>query len=135
LQEVETARPLTYDLFINVLRALGARILQIEVVALRNDTFIGNIVIEINGEIIHVDSRPSDAINLAVRVGAPIFVAREVMEIAGGDPEADEIQLDDYLSEREPEDGAPPPEESEERLSVFEDFLEQLIDDEDQKSA
>ncbi len=131
LQDVETARPLTYDLFISILKSLGARILQVEVVALRNETFYGNIVLEINGEIVNVDSRPSDAINLAARVGAPILVAREVMEVAGIVPEEDEVQEGDYISEEEPA-----PEGGEERLSVFEDFLEQLnIDDdeEDQK--
>jgi bifunctional DNase/RNase len=127
LQDVETARPLTYDLFINILKSLGARILQVEVVALRDETFYGNIVIEINGEIVNVDSRPSDAINLAARVGAPILVAREVMETAGIVPEEDEIQEGDYTGEE------PAPEEGEERLSVFEDFLEQLIDDDEEE--
>jgi bifunctional DNase/RNase len=127
LQDVETARPLTYDLFIRILKSLAARILQVEVVALRNETFYGNIVIEINGEILNVDSRPSDAINLAARVGAPILVARDVMEIAGIVPEEDEIQEGDYAEEESASEGG------EERLSVFEDFLEQLIDDDEEE--
>jgi len=123
LQNVEVARPLTYDLFNNVIKSLDAQILRVEVVALRDETFYGNIVMEVNGKIINIDSRPSDALNLAIRTNVPILVAREVMESAGIVPERDEVELDD--------EGEPvPSDSSEERLSVFEDFLEQLdIDD------
>ena len=126
LQGVETARPLTYDLLTGMLKSLGARVLQVEVIALRDETFYGNIVVEINGEIVNVDSRPSDAINLAARVGAPILIAEEVMETAGITPEKDEIRESDYADDEETSD------EGEERLSVFEDFLEQLDIDDDE---
>ena len=126
LQGVETARPLTYDLLTSMLKSLGARVLQVEVIALRDETFYGNIVVEINGEIVNVDSRPSDAINLAARVGAPILIAEEVMETAGITPEKDEIRESDYADDEETSD------EGEERLSVFEDFLEQLDIDDDE---
>ena len=126
LQGVETARPLTYDLLTGMLKSLGARVLQVEVIALRDETFYGNIVVEINGEIVNVDSRPSDAINLAARVGAPILIAEEVMETAGITPEKDEIRESDYAEDEETSD------EGEERLSVFEDFLEQLDIDDDE---
>jgi len=133
LQEVEVARPLTHDLLRNVLRTLGAQVLRVEVVALRDDTYYGNIVLEVNGETISVDSRPSDALALAVRVNAPIYVARAVLDSAGIEPEED-------IQNSAPPTGksdapTPPPEDepvSEERLSIFEDFLEKLdIDDED----
>jgi len=129
LQDVEVARPLTYSLFNSVIEALDARILQVEVVALRKETFFGNIVVEANGQILNIDSRPSDAINLAARVNVPILVASEVMEAAGIVPEEDEIGEEvDF-----PED-APAPGEGEGRLSVFEDFLEQLnLDDEEEE--
>jgi len=82
LQDVDVSRPLTYNLFNNVMQALNARILQVEVVALRDETFFGNIVVEANGQILNIDSRPSDAINLAARAKVPILVASEVMEAA-----------------------------------------------------
>jgi bifunctional DNase/RNase len=126
LQDVEIARPLTYDLFKNVIKSLDARILRVEVVALRDETFFGNIIMEINGREINIDSRPSDALNLAIRTNVPILVSQEVMENAGIVPEEDEIQEGETL------DDATPPKESEARLSVFEDFLDQLeLDDQD----
>lgn len=127
LQEVEVSRPLTYNLFNSILKALNARILQVEVVALREETFFGNIVIEANGQIMNIDSRPSDAINLAARAHVPILVARDVMDAAGIVPEEDEVSDETEFIEEEA-----PAETGEERLSVFEDFLEQLnLDDDD----
>lgn len=126
LQEMELARPLTYDLFKNMISSLDAQILRVEVVALRDETFYGNIVMEIDSRIINIDSRPSDALNLAIRLHVPIFVARDVMETAGIVPDEDEVDVDEETSETQAG--------GEDRLSVFEDFLDQLnIDDLDQK--
>lgn len=126
LQSVEMSRPLTYDLFKNVINSLEARILRVEVVALREETYFGNIVMEVDGTEVNIDSRPSDALNLAARANAPIFVAREVMDSAGIIPEEDEVR------EGEEVDAGSPPDTGEERLSVFEDFLDQLkLDDTD----
>ena len=128
LQDVKVARPLTYSLFNSFIQALNARIVQVEVVALREETFYGNIVIEANGQILNIDSRPSDAINLAARAKVPILVASEVMDAAGIIPEEDEVGEDAADMEETPTSG-----DGEERLSVFEDFLEQLnLDDEEE---
>ena len=130
LQDVKHSRPLTYSLFNNVIKALNARILQVEVVALREETFYGNVVLEVNGQILNIDARPSDAINLAARAKVPILVAREVMDTAGMVPTEDEVSEDELYEEAD----ASPSEDSEARLSVFEDFLEQLnIDDTDEE--
>ena len=126
LQEVEVSRPLTYDLFKNVILSLEARLVRVEVVALRNETFYGNIVMEADGREFNIDSRPSDALNLAIRTNVPILVSREVMDSAGIIPEEDEIHDEETLEGEEIE------EVSEDRLSVFEDFLDHLdIDEED----
>jgi len=126
LQDVEISRPLTYDLFRNVIKSLDARVLRVEVVALREETFFGNIVMEINGQEVQIDSRPSDALNLAIRANVPILVSSEVMDSAGIIPEEDEV------GERGDIDSDELSDTSEERLSVFEDFLDNLsIDDED----
>jgi len=121
LQEVEVARPLTHDLVKNVFNQLNARVVRVEVIALREDTFFGNIVAETDGRTLNIDSRPSDALAIAVRAHVPIMVARSVMDTAGIVPEEDirekENGIGEQLSDSELE-------ETEERLSVFEDFLD-----------
>jgi hypothetical protein len=124
LQEVEVARPLTHDLLTNIFRQLDARILRVEVVALRDDTYFGNIVVEKNGHLINIDSRPSDALAIAVRAHVPILVARSVMDAAGIIPEED-LQEEPSKQERQAAE-AGSTDESDERLSVFQDFLEKL---------
>ncbi len=89
LQQVTVARPLTHDLLRNVIEAMGGVVQYIVVSELRDDTFYARIVISLNGRTIEVDSRPSDAMNLAVRTRAPIYVAEEVMDAAGVVPEQD----------------------------------------------
>jgi bifunctional DNase/RNase len=121
LQEVEVARPLTHDLVKNIFNQLNARVLRVEVVALRDDTYYGNIVAEVDGRTLNIDSRPSDALALAVRTHVPILVARSVMDSAGIIPEEDmqEAAKEETAQAEEIEGGS-------ERLSVFEDFLEKL---------
>ncbi len=134
LQEVEVARPLTHDLLKNIFNSLNAQIIRVEVSALRDDTFFGNIVAEVDGRSMNIDARPSDALNLAVRAHVPIMVARSVMDSAGIIPEED-LQGGEPIQPREgSESGRKEPEfeESEERLSIFQDFLEKLdLDEED----
>jgi hypothetical protein len=123
LQEVEVARPLTHDLVKNIFQQLNARVVRVEVVALRDDTFYGNIVAEVNGRTLQIDSRPSDALAVAVRTHVPVYVARSVMDSAGIVPEEDlqEESSPKAITARESE-----AEGGEERLSVFQDFLEKL---------
>jgi len=123
LQEVEVARPLTHDLLRNVFQQLNARIIRVEVISLKDDTFFGNIVTELDGKTINIDARPSDAIAIAVRAHVPIMVAREVMDAAGIVPE-EEIQEEQAAPSHQLDE--PEAEIPEEHLSVFEDFLEQL---------
>ncbi len=127
LQEVEVSRPLTHDLLMSVFRTLDAHLMRVEVTSLRDQVYYGNIVAEVNGMTIGVDSRPSDALALAVRAQIPILVEREVMDDAGIIPE-ESIESDVVLSRSEQDRLESISEEpvSEERLSVFEDFLEQL---------
>jgi uncharacterized protein len=132
LQEVEMSRPLTHDLLKNVFGAFNAHITRIEIVKLQNDIFYGNIVAEVNGEEVQVDSRPSDAIALSVRAHVPILVHPGVMEEAGIVPEKDMPEGGQEIEKSEP---APLSKEGAERLSVFEDFLGKLdldkLDDKD----
>jgi bifunctional DNase/RNase len=129
LQEVEVARPLTWDLIKNIFSIMDARILRVEVTSLHDDTYYGNIVVEVDGRKVDIDSRPSDAIALAVRAHVPILVARPILESVGVTPEEDMQENDSEINQQ----SEPPPSEiNEEDLSVFEDFLENLnIDDKD----
>lgn len=127
LQEVEVARPLTHDLVKNIFNSFDARLLRVEVVALREDTFYGNIVAEVDGRTVNIDSRPSDALALAVRAHVPILVSKIVMDTAGIIPEEDMQEEGEELVDGE---GV---EASSERLSVFKDFLENLEIDPDEE--
>jgi bifunctional DNase/RNase len=130
LQEIEVARPQTHDLLKNVLNQMNARLLRVEVISLKEDVFFGNLVIESNSQTLNVDSRPSDALALAVRAHVPILIAREVMESAGVVPDKDLQAEQDSTA---PLVNTPPPSQtpaeeadSVQRLSVFEDFLQNL---------
>ncbi|MBN2117691.1 MAG: bifunctional nuclease family protein [Anaerolineales bacterium] len=124
LQEVEMIRPLTHDLLKNVFGAFQARIKRIEIIKLQNEIFYGNIVAEVDGREINVDSRPSDAIALSVRAHVPILVHHSVMEEAGIIPEQDIPDEEEAPETAEPVPPLSP--EGTERLSIFEDFLEKL---------
>jgi hypothetical protein len=125
LQEVEVARPLTHDLLRNILATFNARILRVEIVSLREDIFYGNIVVEQGGRVMGVDSRPSDAIALAVRAHVPIYVHPDVMSAASIVPEKDLPEA--AASPRSREGNVPPPvDESSERLDVFKNFIDKL---------
>jgi hypothetical protein len=128
LQEVEMVRPLTHDLLKNVFTTFNAKVKRIEIVALKEDIFYGSIVAEVNGQETKVDSRPSDAIALAVRAHVPILVEDSVIENAGITPEADaEGSAGSELKRQNRARPAPPVGEvSKERLSVFEDFVGKL---------
>ncbi len=83
LEKVQPPRPLTHDLFKSLMDNLECRIKRIEVCDLRDNTFYAKLFLEWNGTEIELDSRPSDAIALALRFSAPIFVEDGIMESAG----------------------------------------------------
>jgi bifunctional DNase/RNase len=114
LQAKDTPRPMTHDLFTNVLGELDAEIVQIAVTDLRDNTFYARITLRRDGTTFEVDSRPSDAIALAVRCDAPIFAADEVIE-------ASAIQM-----ENEDDKAGEPPVEVEEEIEGFREFLENV---------
>ena len=129
LQDVEVARPLTWDLLKNIFSILDARIIRVEVTSLHDDTYYGNIVAEVDGRKLDIDSRPSDAIALAVRAHVPILVSRPILDSVGVVPEED---LQETSKEKGQLSEAPAAEINEENLSIFEDFIDNLdIDDED----
>ena len=119
LQEVEVSRPLTHDLLKSVIVQMGAEVSRIIVSDLRNDVFYAKIMLTLDGSELSIDSRPSDAIALAVRVRVPIYVEDSVMERAAVTPDED----------IEGEAGAAG-EDSDVDLSIFKDFVDTLdLDD------
>ncbi len=121
LQDVTAARPQTHDLMLKLLEDLGGTVESVTVNDLREDTFYANIHILRGGEAIDLDSRPSDAIAIAVRAGVPIYVADEVMDRAGIilDEDGEPIEGLEEAGERP----APPTAEELEKLSAFRDFI------------
>jgi uncharacterized protein len=89
LQGVEVARPLTHDLLKAAITKLGAEVERVAITELRNDTFFAEITLSVNGRRLEIDSRPSDAIALAVRSRVPVYVSSAVMEQAAITPEQD----------------------------------------------
>ncbi|MDD5676763.1 MAG: bifunctional nuclease family protein [Kiritimatiellae bacterium] len=83
LDHVAVSRPLTHDLLKTVMDNLECRMKRAEICALRENTFFAKLILEWNGVESEIDARPSDAIALALRFMAPIYVAEEVMEAAG----------------------------------------------------
>ncbi len=123
LQDVTVARPLTHDLLRDMIEQLGGRVAYIVVTDVSNDTFFARIVLDVRGETLEVDSRPSDAIALAVRVEAPIYAEDAVLDRAGVilDEEAEEGGDGGVGDRRKPADPA-----ELERLGAFKDFIEGL---------
>ncbi len=110
LDEVELPRPLTHDLLRDVIRALSAGLERIEVTDLREGTYFAELVLrDAGGEDVRLDSRPSDAVAIALRVNAPIFVREQVLRKTQASPqemlsEADKEEWKALLEEMEPED-------------------------------
>jgi bifunctional DNase/RNase len=80
IREVETPRPLTHDLLANVITSLSATVERVVIGDLRNNTFYATLVIRQDGKVVEVDSRPSDAIALAVRLETEIYVEEKVID-------------------------------------------------------
>jgi len=107
LQGAGTPRPMTHDLLCDILGELDVRCTQVSVTELRENTFFASITLTVNGRELEIDSRPSDALALAVRSGAPIFAAEDVIAESAIEFEHDV-------------------EDTEEVVEKFKDFLDQV---------
>jgi uncharacterized protein len=121
LQNATTARPMTHDLVADMLGQLEAEVVSVAVTELRENTFYARITIQQNGSELEIDSRPSDAIALAVRSGAKIYAADEVIEESG-------IEFEGEGAESEEGAGAPPLSELD--PAEFRQFLDSVSPDE-----
>ena len=138
LQGVAVQRPLTHDLLGSLVEALGARVNSIIVSDLKNDTFFAKIVLDVDGKQMEIDSRPSDALALAVRVEAPIYADEGVLDRAG-------VELDKETGKPVAEDQAKGKgraadkeisEDEMKKMSAFYDFINTLdLDDFDKRKS
>lgn len=126
LQGVESPRPLPYDLMRAMIAELQGAIEHVVINDLSMDVFYARVVLQVEGRTIELDSRPSDAIALAVRSGSTIYVDESVMDRAG-------VNLDDEDGPLENEQHASPkieglsePRPDDEKLSIFRDFINTL---------
>ena len=90
LRKISTARPMTHDLILNIIKGLEAEATKVVVTELKDNTFYAIIHINLREGEVEIDSRPSDAIAVALRVGTPIYVAEEVINQAGRSEETKE---------------------------------------------
>ncbi len=116
MQGVEMQRPLTHDLFKTVLNSAELEITRILINDLKENTFYAKIALKNNGDTISIDSRPSDAVAIALRMKAPIFVASQVIDKAA-------VKIDDEAQFEMSE------------ISLLSEQLQKAIDDEDYENA
>ena len=114
LQGASSPRPMTHDLLTEMIDQLDGQVVRITVTELKESTFYASITLQQNGSELEIDSRPSDAIALAVRADAPIFAADDVIEESAIEFEGEEVNE----------------EEIESKVSEFKQFLEQVTPDE-----
>jgi hypothetical protein len=129
LHNVELPRPMTHDLLQSVITSLGASVEFIAVDSLEGGTFFAKVYLKVDGEGVEIDSRPSDAIALAVRVGAPVYAEEAVLDEAG-------VILEGEAQPGAGGEGAPEGRRESGDLSAFEEFISTLpLEDLGQKSA
>ncbi len=123
MQNVPVSRPLTHDLLRDAIQQLGGQLTQVVISELADETFFAKLIVDASGRHLEIDSRPSDAIALAIRAKVPIYVEESVFEQAG-------MVFENEEGEAEVTETEESVEVDEEKLSVFKQFIETLdIDD------
>ncbi len=106
LGEDKSLRPISYDLLASMVRQLGVTVRRVVIHTVRRQVFLGSVLIEKEGELRDIDTRPSDGIALALRLGIPVFVTEELLDESGLSTEEDSGDVDDAIarfSEMEPQ--------------------------------
>ncbi len=137
LQGVNVPRPLTHDLINSIIEVLGAKLDSIVVSDLKNDTFFAKIVLTVDGGQMEIDSRPSDALALAVRTDVAIYAEESVMDRAGIllDKETGKPIFEEKEGEADSK-GGKVSEEDQRRMSAFREFLDTLdLEDFDKRKS
>ena len=134
---IEVPRPLTHDLVLSLIATLKAELLRIEIHDIRDETFYARMVLRLEGHEVLVDSRPSDAIGVAVRARCPVFIAESIVEEAGISVNlvsASGLQAEETAAPAEPAGGAARS-SGEGELERLRSELERAVADEDYERA
>jgi len=131
IEGIKPPRPLTHDLLKQIIDNLGAIIMEVIVDELRENTFYAKIVLEVSALTNEIDSRPSDAIALAVRAKAPIYVAESVMKTAAFIPS--EEMMDKGISDIQAEEKLPKTKEA--KIAALQNKLREAIETEEYERA
>jgi len=134
IEGIKPPRPLTHDLIKQLTDNLGATVIEIVVDELRENTFYAKVILEASGLVQEIDARPSDAIALAVRADAPIYVANSVMEAASFVP-SDEDEAIEISSVNPESEKSNKPITKEAKLAVLQNKLREAIDTEEYERA
>ena len=134
IEGIKPPRPLTHDLLKQVIDNLGASIIEVIVDELRENTFYAKIILEMSSMTNEIDSRPSDAIALAVRAQAPIYVSESVMQIAAFVP-SDENDKESITKEDIEKDEESVPMTKEAKIAALQNKLREAIDAEEYERA
>ena len=137
MEGIKPPRPLTHDLLKNIIDNLGGTITEIVIDELKENTFYSKIKLEISSMTNEIDSRPSDAIALAVRTGSPLYVSEDVMKVAAFVPSSEDSdeEFQDQIEEKEMESKGSKKNISETRLAQLQDQLREAIEKEDYERA
>jgi len=137
IEGIKPPRPLTHDLLKNLIDNLGATIVEIIIDELKENTFYAKIKLEISSMTNEIDSRPSDAIALAVRSGAPLYVSEEVMKIASFVPSSEDSdeEIEDDIHKSEGESKGTRKNIPETKLAQLQNLLREAIEKEDYERA
>jgi len=134
IEGIKPPRPLTHDLLKQLTDSLGATVLEIIIDELKDNTFYAKIILEVSGFSQELDARPSDAIALAVRTQAPIYVAETVMDAAAFVPADESAETSNLDSVPELSDSKKPP-TKEAKLAALQNKLREAIDGEEYERA
>jgi len=134
IEGIKPPRPLTHDLLKQLTDSLGATVLEIIIDELRDNTFYAKIILEVSGFSQELDARPSDAIALAVRTQAPIFVAETVMDAAAFIPSDDSEETAHITSSPDTADSKKPP-TKEAKIAALQNKLREAIEGEEYERA
>lgn len=137
MEGIKPPRPLTHDLLKTIIDNLGATITEIIIDELRDNTFYAKIKIEVATLTNEIDSRPSDAIALAVRTGSPLYVSEEVMRLAAFIPSSEDTEEFEKEGEapKSEKDKSPKKSVQETKLAQLQDQLREAIEKEDYERA
>lgn len=134
LEGIKPPRPLTHDLLKNMIDHLGGTVMEIVIDELKENTFYAKVVLEVSSLRNEIDSRPSDAIALAVRTEAPLFVSEEVMNAAAFEPSSEEEEsMEGTTSTAEPGSSEIPKPEN--KIAALQDKLRKALETEDYERA